>query len=405
MNVFVARQPIFDCQQNVYGYELLYRAGSEEAFSGQDGDLASLSVIMNSMLLFGFDRIGNGKRLFINFTRNLLLNNTALYLPKEAAVIEILEDVAPDKDMMAALMQLKKNGYTLALDDFALNGNAQNPLLNLVDILKVDLMSNTVEERRLIAERFSRQGAVRLLAEKTETREEFKESLQLGYSLFQGYFFSKPVIISRRAIPPQKLIYVQMLRELSKEDLDFNALQKVIMRDPCVTYMLFKYINSTFFGVKYEVTSIRHALRLLGEQEIKKWCSMTVLIHMSGGQPDELVQSALLRARFCETLGRRLSMKSLESELFLMGLFSYMDVLLGRPLSEVLEEISLSSELKDVLLGKTNSLSSIYELVLSYERGDWDDVTDRISRLNIGAEEITTLYTQSFQWVSQALTV
>lgn len=196
-----------------------------------------------------------------------------------------------------------------------------------------------------------------------------------------------------------------MLRELSKEDLDFNALQKVIMRDPCVTYMLFKYINSTFFGVKYEVTSIRHALRLLGEQEIKKWCSMTVLIHMSGGQPDELVQSALLRARFCETLGRRLSMKSLESELFLMGLFSYMDALLGRPLSEVLEEISLSSELKDVLLGKTNSLSSIYELVLSYERGDWDDVTDRISRLNIGAEEITTLYTQSFQWVSQALTV
>ena len=200
MELFIARQPIFDPKEEIYGYELLYRSGDQNLYTGANGDEASLSVIQNLLLIIGTQKICGGGKAFVNFTRNLLLNGVASLLPKEIGVVEILEDVEPDPGLMKALGALHSQGYLLALDDFILRGNENNPFLEFVDIIKVDFRQTDEQERATIARRFSRGGKVKLLAEKTETREEFNQAARMGYSLFQGFFFCKPEIMTGRSI-------------------------------------------------------------------------------------------------------------------------------------------------------------------------------------------------------------
>src|SRR5208282_3886154 len=166
MDIFIARQPIFDAKQRVYGYELLYRSDMENVYSEADGEKASLFVIGNTLLVIGSQQISQGKRVFINFTRKLLLEGAATYLPKEIGVIEILEDVEPDDEMIEAIKVIRSQGYILALDDFVLRGNEYSPFLKLVDIIKVDLRQTDERERKAIAQRFPSAGRVKLLAEK-----------------------------------------------------------------------------------------------------------------------------------------------------------------------------------------------------------------------------------------------
>ena len=223
MDVFIARQPIFDAKQTVYGYELLYRSGMENVYPEADGDKASLSVIGNTLLVIGSQQISQGKRIFVNFTRKLLLEGAATYLPKKIGVIEILEDVEPDDELIEAIKMIRSQGYILALDDFILRGNEYNPFLELVDIIKVDLRQTDEEERKAIAQRFPSSGRVKLLAEKTETREEFDNALKMGYSYFQGYFFCKPVILARRDISGHKMHYLRILKEVSADNPSFDS--------------------------------------------------------------------------------------------------------------------------------------------------------------------------------------
>ena len=195
MDIFVARQPIFDRQQRIYGYELLYRAGMDNFFNAANPDDATLAVIRNVMLVLGSENLSGGKRVFVNFTKSLLLSETPSFLPKNRSVIEILEDVEVDEELLAVCQDLKNHGYQLALDDFIWEGNEPNPLTEVVHFIKVDFRNTLPQDRKAIAEFFNRKD-VELLAEKTETRQEFQEALAMGFSYFQGYFFSKPEIIS-----------------------------------------------------------------------------------------------------------------------------------------------------------------------------------------------------------------
>ena len=302
MNVFVARQPIFDTKQRVYGYEILYRSGMENVYSEADGDKASLFVIGSSLLVIGSQQISNGRKIFVNFTRNLLLEGMATYLPKEIGVIEILENIEPDEKLIETIKFIRSQGYMLALDDFVLKGNEYSPFLKLVDIIKVDFQHADERDRKVIADRFRNSGKVKLLAEKTETREDFENALKLGYDYFQGYFFCKPVILARRDISGRKIHYLRILKELSAENPSFKAIKEIIEHNPSFAYKLLQYVNSAFFGVRREVTSVRHALELLGEDEIRKWASLAVLMELGSDQPQELLRLSLLRGRFCENL-------------------------------------------------------------------------------------------------------
>jgi len=402
MELFVARQPIFDIHQNVYGYELLYRSQRGNYYDGSDGDQASFSVIHNIFFLIGLENLTGGKKAFINFTKNLLVNDIAFSLPKEFLVIEVLENIEPDELIISTCTELKKSGYVLALDDFVMKNNFFNPLVELADIIKVDLRESRAEEMKEIAQQFASKG-IKLLAEKTETLEEFKLAREMGYVYFQGYFFSKPIIISRKDIPSNKINHLQMLQEINREDLDLGSLEKIIKRDTSLTYKLLKYINSAFFGLRQPITSIKHALVLLGEYEVRKWASLILLTSIGQDKPAEILITSLVRAKFCESLVSEAAFKGKESALFLLGMFSMIDVLISRPMDEILEEILLPEDVKVALLGGENRYRDMLELALSYERGDWQFFSQYVSKLSLDEDKIPDLYLNSIDWAEKSL--
>ncbi len=401
MDIFIARQPIFDGEKRVYGYELLYRSGVENVYSEADGDKASLSVIGNTLLVVGAKEISEGKKIFVNFTRKLLLENAATYLPKKIGVVEILEDVEPDDELLTAIKTIRSQGYTLALDDFVLRGNEDSPFLELVDIIKVDLRQTDEQEREDIAKRFSNSGNVKLLAEKTETREEFDNALKMGYSYFQGYFFCKPVILARRDISSHKIHYLRILKEISADNPNFDTIKHIIEHDPSLAYKLLQYVNSAFFGLRREISSIMHALQILGEAEIRRWVSLAIIMELGNDQPQELLRLCLLRARFSENLASKTRYKQQKSEFFFMGLFSCMDVLLGRPMEEILEDLPIQTSIKEALLGKTNLFKTVLDLAISYEKADWFNFTPLTSQLGMEESELPEVYSDSIEWADR----
>jgi EAL and modified HD-GYP domain-containing signal transduction protein len=397
MDIFIARQPILNKKQKVYGYELLYRAGKKNIFCCTDFDEATLAVIRNVMTVLGSQNLTRGKKAFINFTKNLLLSETPGYLPKETSVIEILEDIQVDEQILSACRELRENGHQLALDDFVWQGNEQNPLSEVVHFIKVDFKKTSPQDRRAIVEFFRARDA-HLLAEKIETRKEFQEALDMGFDYFQGFFFSRPEIIAGKDIPGYKLNYLEILQEICQESLDLLHLQKIIERDPPLCHKMLTYLNSAFFGRDTEITSIGHALNLLGEKEIRKWASLAILAQLGQDQPTELMRLSMVRARFCETLAPEVRLGERQSELFLMGLFSLMDVFLGRPLADVLENIALATEIKQALMGQKNTLGLVLDLVAHYEKGAWEEVFPLMSRLGLHENQVQAGYASGIEF-------
>lgn len=403
MDIFVARQPIFDRRQRVYGYEILYRSRAGGAYDSVDGDRASLSVIGNAILLIGLQNITGGKKAFINFTKNLFLDEIGLNLPKELVVIEILEDVEPSEKLMLACKKLREAGYMLALDDFVVSLEQLVPLVDLVDIVKVDFKGSTDEEKRSIARRMLPKG-VKLLAEKVETREEFKLALNAGYTYFQGYFFSKPEIVPGRDLPAYKLNHLKILQEVNRRDMEYGALEKAIKQDVSLSYKLMNYINSAYFGL-HNVSSIRHAIGMMGENELRKWASLVILTSLGQDKPQEVLVTSLVRANFCEALASLSALKGNESEAFLMGMFSLLDVLVGRPLSDVLGAMPLSEGIKTALLGGRNPYRDLLHIVLNYERGNWANFMASLPVLGLDVNQAGELYLDSIARAEKALQV
>jgi c-di-GMP-related signal transduction protein len=269
MDVFVARQPIFDARKRVIAYELLHRTGLlTNAYAGGDGTEASLAVIRSAFLLLGERILPRPRQAFINFTKDLLMSGIARMLPNDCTVIEVLEDVVADDQLVGVCWELKEAGYTIALDDYRIDDQARKSLISLADIIKVNLKEVGEDEACAIVEGFD--GEKKLVAEGLETTEEFDAALSKGFSLFQGYFFSKPIIVPGRDIPANKLNYVRILEQLNKPDLDFRALERIIKHDTALCYTLLKYINSAFFGLRDKITSIFQAMLLLGEGQVRK---------------------------------------------------------------------------------------------------------------------------------------
>ena len=404
VEVFVARQPIFDCHTRVYAYEVLYRSTVCNVSDFSDGDQATRSVIANIFLHIGLQRITGGKKAFINFTQNLLLEEIPFKLPKDLAVIEILEDVLPEEELILACRKFHDAGYILALDDYLASSEHLSPLVEVADILKVDFRKNDDEEKRSIAERVrTSEIRARLLAEKVETQEEFQLAREIGYEYFQGFFFSKPEIVPGRDVPGYKVSYLKMLQELLRQDLQYGALEEIIKRDLSLSYKLLNYINSAYFGVRQQVTSVRHAIMLLGEEEVRRWGSLVVLSGLGKDKPQELLVTALVRANFCEALAQTMGWERKQSTLYLIGLFSLLDVFVGRPLAEILAEMPLSQEIKAALTADKNIFRELLDLVVIYEQAEFTRVQETLERLNLKPEPVAELYLDSVAHAERVL--
>jgi len=399
LETFVARQPIFDRTEKIFAYELLFRESNKNSCNSVDGDSETADVISNSFLTIGMDTLTGGKRGFINFTANLLKNQIAYSLPKESLGIEILESVEPDEEIILACKELKEAGYLLVLDDFVFETKFW-PLIDLVDIIKIDFLATDVHERRNILQRVGSRK-IKFLAEKVETREDFVEALQLGYSYFQGYYFCKPVVITGKSIPIFKVNYLRLMEEINNPQVDFERINTFIKGDVSLSYSLLKFINSSVFGFKTKINSIKHALVLLGLTEVRKWASIIVLQNMGEDKPNELIVNSVVRATFAEALARKTAFKEQAPNIFLMGMFSLIDAFLDRPLTDVLSELPLTVEIKRSLLGEDNPIRAFLDLILAYEKADWVNFSVYALKLNIDESEVPSLYLQALTAANQ----
>ncbi|MEA3363477.1 MAG: HDOD domain-containing protein [Thermodesulfobacteriota bacterium] len=396
MEHFIARQPIFDTKGRVYAYELLFRSGLQNYFDCDDQDHAAASVIANSNLLFDLEEMTGGTKAFINCTRKVLLEDLMETLPRQLAVVEVLEDVKPDDAIIAACQRLKNQGYILALDDFVYHENFE-PLLDLADIIKVDFLLSSVEEQEQLAKTMIPRG-IKMLAEKVETHEVYEHAKKMGYQLFQGYFFAKPIIISRKDIPTNKVQFLRILKDIHAQEVDFKKLALTIQSEVSLSYKLLKLINSAAFALRHKVTSILQALSLLGLREIRSWVSLLSIASMADDKPAELVVSSLIRARLCEQLAQPCKMGDRQSSMFLMGLFSLLDAIMSRPIDEILQEITVEKDIMEALTGTPGTLRAILDLVVAMEKGEWEQVSSLAAELQIEEQSLSTTYLDAVKW-------
>lgn len=395
---FIGRQAILDQQKKVYAYEILFRSGLKNAFDPNlDGNVATQSVMVNAMLDFGMNKLVSDKRAFINFTEQNLLNRAPKLLPADNIVVEILETVQPTPEILQAVQELKGAGYKIALDDFVLLPGYES-LIDMADIIKVDFrITNTPEERKKLREILPRH--VHLLAEKIETEEEFQQALDFGYVLFQGYFFCKPAVLHQKKLTSNALSKMRLLREINRQNVDFNSLTGVISSDTNLVHKLLTYINSAGVGLNNHVSNLKQATVLLGASGVRRWITLVSLQTFSEDKPPELFTLSLLRAKFCELLAGELKRPGFTRDTgFLLGMFSLLDVLLSLPMEDVLKEVSLSDELSDALRGKDNELRRLLDLVIAYEKGDWENVIIHCERENLEPDHLKTTYDKVLEW-------
>ncbi len=395
---FVARQPILDRDKNIYGYELLFRSGFQNYFDFPDQDKAAIRLIADSFLLFGVEELTGGAKAFVNFTAETLTMDFGTVLPPDYAVVELLETVEASKQTLDACRRLKDLNFTLALDDFVYRPEL-SPLLELADIVKVDVLETSLEEQLHLAQTLLPQGKV-LLAEKVETLEVFERTRDMGYSLFQGYFFCHPVVLTRRDIPTFKLHYLKMLQQVHDPEMDFQDLSRTIRSEISLSYKLLKYVNSAAFSLRHKVRSIEQALALIGEKDIKIWVSLLSLTGMAEDKPSELVVCSLVRARACEMMAPLINAASRRAEFFLMGLFSLLDAILDRPLEEVLAEIPIPDDVRDALLDKEGRLGDFLRMIVALERGDWKRMMSLAESLGLEDATMANLFVESIRWVN-----
>lgn len=407
MEVFVARQPLFNRMEEVFGYELLYRNNRiNNAFPNIDGDQATADVIINSFLNIGIEKLSDGKPCFINFTENLLEIGLPTYFQPRDIVIEILETVEPSSKVLEICKELKNLGYRIALDDYLFHYD--NPyayeLLVMADIIKIDFM-NTSEETRTEIEQIVRTLNKEMVAEKLETREEYDKARALGYHLFQGYFFSKPSILATHDVPTYIYTYNELSKHINTQDPNLELIADLIEQDISLSYKLLKLLNTIGFGLKHKVTSIRQAIVLLGLMELQKWLYVLAVREkdLKNGISYELMYNCLIRARMCESVAKLIPWNQNSSGHFLTGMFSLMESIMMIPLSVILKQVPLDESITNALEGKKNQHRTVLELVQAVEKANWGDISKGCRDLEIEEKSLFKVYAESLNWAKNLM--
>jgi len=407
MKVFVARQPIFNAVGDVIAYELLYRNSEINSFPMIDGDQATTDVIINSFINIGIEEVTNGKPCFINFTENLLEMGLPTYFSPKDVVVEILETVEPSEKLVSICMELSQLGYKIALDDFIFNN--KNPylykLLDYIDIIKVDVQNTPLDMFSEIEE-LANVYNIQLLAEKVETSHHFNVFAEKGYSYFQGYFFSKPIIVSTHDIPLYFYTYIEILDQLSSPEPRIDMIAQFVERDISLSYKLLKLINSAAHRRTAKISSIKQAIVLLGLQEFQKWIyvlSVRDYQDQESGLSNEIIRISLVRAKMCEYIKELTNTTLPLTGFFMTGMFSLIDALLGVPMDEILSKLPLDNAISDALKGIQNDYKLALDLIVSIEKGEWSVVIEKCNALGIDEERVCTLYKQSLNWSNELL--
>lgn len=391
---YLARQPILDTHRRLSAFELLFRDSFENRCPDGDADLASKKT-MDTAMLMGVETLADGYPIFLNCTETLVIEKFPTLFAPTLTVIEILESASPTPQLVQACTDLKRAGYRIALDDFT-EQPGYEPLIELADIFKIDLRLTRMEDWPALARKFLN-GRRQLLAEKVETEAEFQAAKKLGFTLFQGYLFSKPHVIATASVDSLATTQVRILRALASSQLNFPEVEAIVKSEPALSYRLLRLLNSSAFYFQDEIRSIPQALSLLGEIEIRKWmllvCAVTAGVSTTRKY---LLSAALVRARFAELLAPSMGVSSAST--FLVGILSLMDAILDWPSGTVARQLAVSGEIRDALLGQPGTLSDCLELIEHYEAGNWGRCDLISRRWKIQASLLSESYLDALRW-------
>jgi len=398
---FLARQPILNARREVIGYELLFRSGWENCFPGQSGDDSDQATrqTLDNCVYLGIDSLTNNGVAFVNCTRDALVGKLVTLLPPKTTVLEILETVEPDPELVKACIELREMGYVFALDDFLPRPELQ-PLIDIASYIKVDFRLSDAKSRHEIQQALRGSHAA-LLAEKVEDQEEFAIARSEGYEFFQGYFFCRPKIMANREIPPNRMNYLRLLIELTRTPLNLREVMRIVQSEASLCYRLLLLANSPMWGVHGDVTSVRHAFMLVGENRFRTLVSVAASCVLSQDQPSALISLSLERARFCELLAPLVGEDPTEQ--FMLGLLSLVDAMLETTMEAVAKSLPLRPEAKEALLGATNPVAVPLCLIRSFESGAWGNCSCASTDMGVSEETLAGLYVDAVKWATETL--
>jgi len=392
--VVFARQPIFDADMEVDAYELLYRRPRESTANFIDGDHATARVVIGAFVDVGLDRVTGNALAFLNCTQSLLSSEVLCSLPPGRVVLEILEDVTFDAELLRAVERLRDQGYRFALDDFTWQEGAEE-ILALVDYVKLDVMALGLDGVR---EQLARLEGWRgtLVAEKIETQEEQRACEAMGFHLFQGYFLQRPEIVDSTSMPAARHSILKLVARVYDPDVGLPEIEKIIASDVGLSYRILRVINSAYYHMPREVTSIRQAISLLGLRFTRMWVSLIALADL-GDAPAEVVTGACIRARMCERLAEITGRQDTDPY-YISGLFSMLDAIVQRPLGDVVTDLPLTREVHDALLGKPGPIGEALACVIAHEKGHFDESPFE----GLDSQHLQQAYTEALSWAQES---
>ena len=394
---YVARQPILDLRGRLHGYELLFRNGPELGFRG-DGNLATRTMLDNSVI-FGLEKLAGGVTAFVNCTQESLTEDLVDVLPPAMTVLEVLETIEPTPDVVKACRRLKVAGYRLALDDFLWKPGIE-PLVELADYVKVDFMQTGAPERKKLLEKLSNY-AVALIAEKVESHDEYQQARAEGFTLIQGYYFCRPILIRNRSVPANRLSHVEILRLLHQDSIDLRLLTRLVKRDASLTYRLLRLINSPLCAVRQEVSSVQGALIAVGESTFRRIATLAITSEMNADQPAEVLRMAFVRGRFCELASRFCGLNATEQ--YLLGLLSLVPAMLRLPMEELAPTLALREEIRKALTGADLPESSLLAWLVRHENADWAGCDAIAQARDLDRKDLLACYAEAVVWAESAL--
>jgi len=394
---YVARQPILDLRGRVHAYELLFRAGPEAAFRG-DGNVATRTMLDNTVM-FGLDRLTAGLPAFVNCTREALTESLVDVLPPSMTVLEVLETLEPNPELIQACRQLKAAGFRLALDDFVYEPRFE-PLIELANYIKVDINATPAYQRKELMQRLKGK-AIAMIAEKVETQQEYQQAKAEGFTLFQGYFFCRPILMKNRNIPANRLFHMQILQLLHKDPIDLRQLSDLLKKDTSLTYRLMRLVNSPICAMRQEVRSIETALVVVGEDAFRRIATLAITSEMNSSQSMEILRMAFVRGRFCELAASFCGLDSTEQ--YLMGMFSMLPAMLRISIEDLAPSLPMREEIRGAMLGEPVRERCLLEWVECTERGKWADCDKAIEVWNLPSEEVVRCYAEAITWSEEAL--
>ena len=400
MYFYAARQPILDKEKKLFAYELLFRDSIDNIFPDIDADEATTKMIEASNFNLGISEFTGNKPAFINFTLETLIQGYPETLTTEEVVVEILETVKPGKKLLAICKDLHEKGYTIALDDYIHQSVWQHfyPFISIIKIDWQDTSIATIKDVKVAIQDFPH---IKLLAEKVETYEEYNQALELDFELFQGFFFAKPEMVKTKSLSPSQMAMAELLYETSKKDLDLASITSVFERDVTLSYKLLRYANSAIFKRRNEISTIKQALVTLGSEELKRFLGLMFASNINPDKPSELINAAMVRAKFCELMASEVKPPIDNSIAFLTGLLSLIDAIVDEELTSILSKLPLAQEIKDTLLTRKGVMASLIMLLEFIERAEWSKTSAVIETLGLEKSGVIKSYNEAIAWADE----